>query len=170
MTAALRGHGGSHRETFGARPRSSTKTSPLLAGIHSRSHRHLERGWEQCVFMRRKQRTLALGQRAVGHRSHQEEQVSHRFDTITYHFYSFTLCIKCFHLFEWPIFFAPRGHYTLYLLPDRLFPYFLLGLCLLTFQLPAERSPPNLITQKGYFTLIDLQMLKNPCIPGINPT
>ena len=36
------------QEVFGARLRRSTKMSPLLAGIRALSHRHLERGWQQC--------------------------------------------------------------------------------------------------------------------------
>ena len=113
MTAHCRGHGGSHRRRSGARLRRSTKASPLLAGIQALSHRHLEEAGNS-VLMAGKQWTCALGQRAASHRGHQVEQLSHHLDTSTWHFYSITLCMKCYHLFEWSVFF-PLGASTLYI-------------------------------------------------------
>lgn len=86
MKTACRGYGGpSMGRCSQARPKTSTKTSSLV-GIQSLGQEHLERGWEQCVCMPRKQRTLAWGQQAGSHRSHRKETVSQSFDRITCHF------------------------------------------------------------------------------------
>ena len=95
------------QEVFGARLRRSTKMSPLLAGIRALSHRHLERGRQQCFHGQEAADMCSRAASCQPQRSPSRAAVP-PFGHITWHFYSITLCMKCYHLFEWSVFF-PLG-------------------------------------------------------------